>query len=120
MRTLWTLLGLSFTAIGIIGVFVPLLPTTPFLLLAVVCFERGSPRFHRWLLEHPLFGPPILDWQRNRVIRPRAKVLAISMLIFSAMWMTQNERIPSVGKISFAVFALGMCAFIGTRASRPR
>jgi uncharacterized membrane protein YbaN (DUF454 family) len=54
----------------------PLLPTTPFLLLAAFCFARSSQRLHDWLVSHPTLGPPIADWQRERSIRRPAKILA--------------------------------------------
>lgn len=68
--------------LGVLGIALPLLPTTPFLLLAALCFSRGSERIHQWLLSHPTLGPPILDWQNKRAIARRTKVVAsISMLV---------------------------------------
>ena len=60
--------------LGVIGVFVPLLPTTPFILLAAWCFLRSSPRFHAWLTTHPRFGPIIRDWhERGAIVSARAR-----------------------------------------------
>ena len=73
---LWTLGGLAALALGVLGAFLPLLPTVPFLLLAAFCFARGSDRLHTWLLAHPTFGPAILDWQRHGAISRKAKVAA--------------------------------------------
>jgi uncharacterized membrane protein YbaN (DUF454 family) len=67
--------------LGFLGLFLPLLPTTPFLLLAAFCFSRGSARLHHWLLNHPTMGPIIRDWNENRVIRPRVKVAAVVTLV---------------------------------------
>jgi hypothetical protein len=77
--------GGGFACLGLAaaGAVLPILPTTPFLLLAAACFARSSPRFHRWLLEHPLFGPPIRDWQEHRSIRPRIKAFALTLLVIS-------------------------------------
>jgi uncharacterized membrane protein YbaN (DUF454 family) len=61
--------------------FLPLLPTTPFLLLAAFCFSRGSSRLHGWLLSHPTMGAIIRDWHERRVIRPRVKVAAAVALL---------------------------------------
>lgn len=70
-------------ALAAIGVVLPLLPTTPFVLLAAFFASKGSPAFASWLEEHPTFGPAILDWRRNRVIPKKAKVLACSMMLLS-------------------------------------
>lgn len=72
----WLVLGLALVGIGIIGLFVPLLPTTDFMLLALPCFARSSPRLERWLVEHPVFGPPIRAWRQHRAIPRHAKIAA--------------------------------------------
>lgn len=64
-RLAWVCFGLAFLSIGIVGVAVPLVPTTPFVLLAAACFARGSNRLHAWLNGHPVFGPPLCQWKRN-------------------------------------------------------
>ena len=77
---LWTGLGLIFLLLGGIGVVLPLLPTTPFILLAAACFAKSSPRMHRWLLESELFGPMLRDWEKNRCISYKVKWLALLMM----------------------------------------
>jgi uncharacterized membrane protein YbaN (DUF454 family) len=79
-RYLWLMLGLASTGCGIIGAVLPLVPTTPFLLLAAFAFARSSPRFHGWLINHPRFGPLILNWQRNGSIDPTSKRLALLVM----------------------------------------
>jgi uncharacterized protein len=76
MRGLWLVAGVLFLGLGLLGVVLPVLPTTPFLLLAAGCFAKSSPRLHRWLLTHPLFGPPIRNWEANGAISRPAKRLA--------------------------------------------
>lgn len=76
MKFLWIILGLVSLAIGVIGIFLPLIPTVPLVLLAAICFARSSERLHRWLLSHKIFGPMIHDWQANGAIRPKAKTMA--------------------------------------------
>ena len=81
----WCLMALGWLAFatGIVGIVLPLLPTTPFMLLAAALFARSSPRFHRWLLAHPWFGPPIHDWQLYRGIRRHARRRAILFILLS-------------------------------------
>ena len=72
--------GWFFVATGIVGIFLPLLPTTPFLLLAAACFSRSSESLHSWLLQHPTFGKSVGNWERYRVIPKRAKILSSTMM----------------------------------------
>ena len=72
-RALWLAGGGVFLLTGIVGIFLPLLPTTPFVLLAAWCFSRGSVRWEAWLLAHPRFGPMVADWRARRAIPMRAK-----------------------------------------------
>lgn len=114
MRLFWLLLGLVSLTLGVVGVFLPLLPTTPFLLLAAVGFSRSSPRFHAWLIGHPVFGPPIRDWEQNRAIGRRAKkaaTVAIALtppltLLFGPPWWAMAAQIAILAAV---------LAFIWTR-----
>jgi len=76
-------IGFFFVGIGVIGIFLPLLPTTPFFLLAAVCFARSSERFHKWLLNHKLFGKYIKGYQGKERIPAKIKILTICLL-----WVT--------------------------------
>jgi len=73
-------LGTLFLLIGIVGLFVPVLPTTPFLLLATACYARSSRRFYNWLMNHPVFGPLIIEWRTYRSIPWRVKLVAIATM----------------------------------------
>ena len=66
--------------LGIIGIFLPGLPTTPFILVAAACYARASERFYHWLLKNPTFGPLIAEWRRHRSIPYRIKWLAITLM----------------------------------------
>lgn len=80
VRIAFLILGSLALALGIIGVFLPLLPTTPFVLLAAACYARGSRRFHQWLLANRTFGPIIAEWERHRSIPYRTKITAIALM----------------------------------------
>lgn len=80
MKLLWLAAGWLSLVVGFIGIFLPLLPTVPFVLLAAFCFSRGSARCERWLLEHRRFGPVIRDWRENHAVPLRAKQLASVMM----------------------------------------
>ena len=85
-RVLWLLAGACSLLAGIVGIFLPLLPTTPFVLLAAFCFSRGSQRCESWLLQHPRFGPMVRDWRANRAVPLRAKQLATVMMALGSAW----------------------------------
>ena len=85
-RHLWLAAGGISLALGVIGIFLPMLPTTPFVLVAAFCFSRGSERCERWLVEHPRFGPMVRDWRANRSVPLRAKQLATVMMIIGSSW----------------------------------
>jgi uncharacterized membrane protein YbaN (DUF454 family) len=72
--------GFLSVALGLVGMFVPVLPTTPFLLLAAACFVRASPTLHRRLVESAAFGPLIVEWERHRSIPWRTKLTAIALM----------------------------------------
>jgi len=85
MKHLLTILGISFVGLGFIGIFIPMLPTVPFILLAAVCFAKSSPRIHQWLLDHRHFGPGLHHWRTHRSIPKRAKIFAVASIICSGV-----------------------------------
>ena len=80
-RWLFTVLGFLALALATLGVVLPVLPTTPFVLLAAACFARSSPRFHRWLLENRVFGPLLRRWQEERCVSRQTKAVAIGLIL---------------------------------------
>ena len=73
--------GFLFLALALAGIFLPLLPTTPFVIVAAACFARSSEKWHQWLLGNATFGPMIQRWEQQRCITARVKIIAlVSML----------------------------------------
>ena len=79
-RALWLCLGMLFLSLGVIGVLLPGLPTTPFMLLAAACFARSSQRFYSWLLNNPLFGDKVRRYRAGHGIPQRIKLFAVSLV----------------------------------------
>lgn len=106
-RTVWLGIGWSSLGLGAAGIPLPLLPTTPFMLLAAYAFARASPRLHRRLLHHRVFGPPIRAWYRERAISRRAKALALlalaATLALSAVLSVPLWALALQGAVSVAV-----------------
>ena len=83
LRYVFIALGTLSLAVGIVGIFLPVLPTTPFLLLAAAAYARGSGRLYRWLLDNRLFGRYIRDWRTHRSIPVRMKVAIVAMIVIA-------------------------------------
>lgn len=86
-RPLYIFLGVFFVGLAFVGIFLPVLPTTPFLLVATWAFSKGSPRLERWLLQHPKLGPAVRDWRAYRIIPIKAKLLASVMMMSSLVYL---------------------------------
>lgn len=111
--------GCLLTAAGVVGLILPLVPGTLFLIMAAACFARSSPRFEKWLLTHPKFGPTIASWQKTGSIPRRAKIIAILAMALSFV-LTWVSGAPPVG---IAIAGVGLAAaaiYVGTRpTTRP-
>lgn len=104
--------GLLSLALGVLGIFLPLLPTVPFLLLAAACFARSSERVHRWLLNHAQLGPMLAGFLDGQGIPRQAKIRAIALVWLtippSALWLVSH---PWLKGLLFAV-ALGVTLYL--------
>lgn len=112
MKYIYILFGSIFVFLGVVGIFLPLLPTTPFLLLAAALYVRSSERLYSWLLHQRLLGPYLRNFMERKAIPLHAKIIAISM-----MWATMLYciffLIPLVWvKILMAVIACGVTIYI--------
>ena len=114
-------IGIVAVALGILGIFLPLLPTTPFLLLASACFARGSDRLHRWLLGNKLFGATIRDFEQGKGIPRKAKIMAVGLLWVSLAY--SMFQVPGVLLVLLlAAIGVGVTVylllFVPTRPTR--
>ncbi len=118
LRALFASLGLLFFALGIIGVVLPGLPTTPFMLLALWAFSRSSGRLHDWLYNHSMFGASLQQWQQYRVIPRKAKIVAVLTMFASLSYLFLFTAVALWFKGVTALFILIGAAFILSRPSR--
>jgi uncharacterized membrane protein YbaN (DUF454 family) len=105
-------------ALGVIGIFLPGLPTTPFVLLAAACFMRASPRAHAWLLAHRVFGPPLQEWEIHRSVPRRVKGIALLMMVVSvsgSVWYFSHLPWVQIAIVACAVAGAIAIAMIPSR-----
>jgi uncharacterized protein len=113
-RLIALLLACLFLALAIIGVFLPGLPTVPFLLLAAWFSAKGSDRLHRWLYEHPHFGKLLVDWEKERAISRSSKVIACLMLALS--WVIMYLHVDNAWLLtSMAILFISLAAYLISR-----
>ena len=120
VRVLFNLAGAIALGLGIVGIFLPLLPTTPFVLLAAACFARGSERFHQWLLANRTFGPMVQEWEGHRSLPYRTKITAIVLMSMTmAISITFFVR-PVWLKVVLSLFGVGLALWMYRIPSRDR
>ena len=118
-RFLWIAVGLVLTGVGIVGVILPVMPGTIFLILAAACFARGSPRLEAWLLNHPRLGPTVVAWRRDGAIPVKAKAMAFAGMALSIVLVSLSGA-PPIAIWSTVAFVAAGALYVGTRPSRPK
>jgi uncharacterized membrane protein YbaN (DUF454 family) len=118
VRAALVVAGSGFVVVGLAGIFLPVLPTTPFLLVAAACFVRASRRFYNALLNSRLFGPAILEWHEHRAIAWRTKLSAITLmsltLAASIVFFVENPWL----RLALALFGVALAAWLYRIPSR--
>ena len=120
VRVALVLAGTGFVGLGILGVFLPVLPTTPFMLLAAACYARASTRFYNGLLNNRAFGPTIREWRRYRSIPYRTKWTAIALMAItmtaSIVLAVEDARL----QVALAAFGVLLAVWMARIPSRDR
>jgi uncharacterized membrane protein YbaN (DUF454 family) len=120
MRGVFLALGTGALILGVLGIFLPLLPTTPFVLLAAACYARGSRRFYEWLLAQRTFGPIVHEWQHHRSIPYRTKLTAVVLMSLTLGTSIVFFVKPVWLKAALAVMGVGLAVWLYRMPSRDR
>ena len=118
-RLIYFAAGWTCLVLGAVGVVLPVLPTTPFVLLAAWCFSKSSERLHSWLVGHRTFGPYIVAWERHRVIPLRAKIMATSIIVPLTIYMLLFSAAPMWAKALAVGLILWGQIYVWTKPSKP-
>ncbi len=118
-RYLFMALGFVCFGLGVLGAFLPLLPTTPFMLVALWAFSRSSRRFHHWLYTHPRFGPRLQAWHEHGTVPVKVKVTAITTMIVSLALMAFVAQVKWHVLAAAAAFMLVGATYVLSRPSGP-
>jgi uncharacterized membrane protein YbaN (DUF454 family) len=115
-RAVLIVVGTAALALGIIGIFVPVLPTTPFLLVAAACYARSSTRLYLWLLSRPSIGPIVIEWRRSRSLPPGVKnrALVVVALTFTISIVLVDSLLLRVGLVATAMILMAFLYRIPT------
>ena len=118
----WLLIAIGWLAVGLgaLGVILPLLPTTPFLLIAAWAFGRSSERFHRWLHGNRWFGPLLRDWQQHGAVPRWAKVMAVAFMALAMIGLVQRGTLPIWALALIGAVLATVSIWLCTRPSGPK
>ena len=117
-RIAFIIIGISALALGGLGVVLPILPTTPFILVAAFAFANSSDRLHQWLLDHDVFGPLIANWRRYGAIGRKTK-LAATLSMIALVAISLLLKAPDHVVVIQAVVLCAVAAFILSRPAPP-
>jgi uncharacterized membrane protein YbaN (DUF454 family) len=120
VRVLLLVAGILSLGLGVAGIFLPVLPTTPLVILAAACFARSHRPFHEWLLAHRHFGPTLREWQEHRSIPYRTKLTAIAMMAAALGTSIVFFVEPRWLEVLLAAFGVGLALWMYRLPSRDR
>lgn len=118
-RPFWFALGWLAVGLGALGAILPLLPTTPFLLVAVWAFGKSSERWRQWVYRQPTFGPMVLAWERHGVIPIWAKIAALATMAMSFTGLVLSGKPPDWALVLIGITLAAVAWFVASRPSRP-
>lgn len=118
-RRAFLVIGSVALAIGVVGIFVPLLPTTPLVILASACYLRGSERAHRWLLGHRWFGPVIAEWRETRSVPAAAKWIAVVQIAVSFTVTLLLLPASTYGRAGLVLLGAGLIGVVLSLPTAP-
>ncbi len=116
-KPLLIILGIFFVALAVLGIFLPVLPTTPFLLLALACFAKSSEKLHDWLLAHKTLGPLIRKWHETRSIPRKAKIIAFITIVISGVITILTVEIFALKLILLAVLIIPVVIILSIKTT---
>ncbi|WP_305988147.1 YbaN family protein [Roseibium sp. MMSF_3544] len=119
-RITFKLLGTGCVGLGIVGAFLPLLPSTIFFIMAAACFARSSPALEARILNHPVFGPPVIAWREHGAIPPKAKIIAVAGMAFGFAMFYWTSSPALWLSIVVGLFLVGCATYVLSRPSGPR
>lgn len=119
LKAVWFAIGVGAVALAVLGVALPLLPTTPFVLVAAFAFARSSDRWHAWLISHKIFGPIIENWREHGAISRRGKIIGMVSILAVFVVSLVLKVAPLVLAVQ-AVALTGAAAFLLSRPSPPK
>lgn len=119
LRPLYFGAGIILVGVGIAGYILPVLPGTIWMILAVACFARSSPKMEHWLLTHPTYGPPLIAWRKNGAIPFRIKLIAIGSMLVSMVIVCLSPA-PRWVDWLVATIIVASALFVSTRPGLPQ
>ena len=119
LKIVYFSLGMTSLILGVVGIFVPLLPTTPLIILAAFLFSKSSKKMHDWLLTRPYIGPAIIEWRNYRVIRPKGKLMGSVAIVLIFTSTIVFAPAPPWAKLIVGILGCFLLWFILSRRSWP-